>query len=78
MMATSNCLALTYNEITTIDNVSWINVHAYMMVDWDWVPILISLEHVTKCRGNNNLIKVMSSHYRKIVGSHKKTWPSNY
>jgi hypothetical protein len=78
MITTSHCLALTCNEITTIDNVSWINVHAYVMVDWDRVPILISLEHVTKCKRSNNLTKTMLRHYKKMVGSHKKTWPSNY
>jgi len=29
----SNYFALTCNEVTTIDNVSWISMHAYMVVD---------------------------------------------
>jgi hypothetical protein len=33
VIVASNYFALTCNKITTIDNVSWISMHAYMMVD---------------------------------------------
>ncbi len=33
VIVASNYFALTSDEITTIDNVSWISVHAYMIVD---------------------------------------------
>jgi hypothetical protein len=63
MIIISNHLALTC-KVTTIDNVNLISVHAYMMVDWDQVSILIFLEHVTKGEKSNNLTKII---VRKIV-----------
>jgi hypothetical protein len=33
VIVTSNYFSLTCDEVTTIDNVSWINVHAYMTID---------------------------------------------
>jgi len=33
VIVASNYFALTCNQVTTIDNVSWISMHAYMMVD---------------------------------------------
>jgi hypothetical protein len=63
MIMTSSHLALIC-KVTTIDNVNYMSVHAYMMVDCDWVSILISLEHVTKGGESNNLIKII---VRKIV-----------
>jgi hypothetical protein len=35
VIAISIYLVLILDEITTIDNSSWINVGAYLMVDWD-------------------------------------------
>jgi len=37
----------SYDEVTTIDNGSWICVHAYIFVDcWITLPILVSIERV--------------------------------
>ncbi len=33
VIVASNYFAITCDELTTINNVSWLSVHAYMMVD---------------------------------------------
>jgi hypothetical protein len=42
---------------------NWYTIlNKYVMLltnDWDWIPILMSLEHSTKGCGNNNLIKII-------------------
>ncbi len=36
-------ILVTCNELTTINNHSWLYVHAYVTNDWKWFPILLSL-----------------------------------
>jgi len=42
----STFFTLSVNEVTTIDNQQWINVHVYMMQNWICISILITLEWV--------------------------------
>jgi hypothetical protein len=58
-------LALSCDEVTMIDNQSWISIHYYVVQDWCRLPILISLEQVIEGGGSNNLTKV-------IIGALKK------
>ncbi len=39
----------------TIDIQSWVLIHAYIIEDWVWSSILISLEHITKGINANTL-----------------------
>jgi hypothetical protein len=41
-------MSLSYNEVPTVDNHSWINIHAYVLIDWEKVSLLLSLERLTK------------------------------
>jgi hypothetical protein len=34
--------------VTTVDNQSWISIHAYVLVDWERIPLLLSLERLTE------------------------------
>jgi hypothetical protein len=40
-------LALSCDEVTMIDNQSWISIHSYVVQNWYHIPILIYLEQVT-------------------------------
>ncbi len=47
------------NEVTTIDNVSWICIHAYVVQSLVKVPILLQIEHIVNGSSSNNLTKVI-------------------
>jgi hypothetical protein len=55
----ANYVALTCDEVTTIDNGSWISIHAYVVQNWSRVPYLISLEKVVEGSGSDNLTQVI-------------------
>jgi hypothetical protein len=44
----ANYVALTCDEVNTIDDGSWISIHAYVVQNWSCVPFLISLEKVVE------------------------------
>ncbi len=52
MIFIANYLAFTYEEVNIIDTQLWINVHAYVMNNWEYLPILIVLERVIKSGGD--------------------------
>lgn len=60
--------AIFCDEITTIDNQSWISIHCYVVQNWCCLLVLISLEQVTKRRGSNNLTKMIMDALKKHIG----------
>ncbi len=68
VIASSKYLALSFNEVTTIDNQSWISIHSYVVQDWCHIHVLISLEQVIERGGANNLIKVIMGALKKHCG----------
>jgi hypothetical protein len=48
VLSAAKYLAITCDEVTTVDNQSWISIHAYCMQDFYHQPILISLECLTE------------------------------
>ena len=55
----ANYVALTCDEVSTIDNGSWISIHAYVVQNWSRVPYLISLEKVVEGSCSDNLTHVI-------------------
>ena len=55
----ANYVALTCDEVNTIDNGSWISIHAYVVQNWSRVPYLISLEKVVEGSSSDNLTQVI-------------------
>jgi hypothetical protein len=43
------------DEVTIVDNKSWISIHAYIMSNWVCVLIMISLQEVVSKVGVDNL-----------------------
>jgi hypothetical protein len=37
---------LSANELTTIENQQWINVHIYVMKKWVQIPILLTFQDI--------------------------------
>jgi hypothetical protein len=48
VVSCSMYLVLSCDEVTVIDNQSWVLIHCYIVQDWCWLHILIFLEHVTE------------------------------
>jgi hypothetical protein len=52
-------LAISYNEVTTIDNLSWCDVHAYVVDNFKRIPLLLNLEKVIGGGNADNLIQLI-------------------
>jgi hypothetical protein len=50
---------VTCDEVTTIDNGTWVSVHVHVVVEWERFHILVALEHVDEGATSNNLTKVI-------------------
>jgi hypothetical protein len=52
-------LSLSCDEVSTVDNQSWISIHAYVLVNWKRVPLLLSLERLTEGSTAASITKVI-------------------
>jgi hypothetical protein len=52
-------ISVTCDEVTSIDNGSWISIHAYVVQKWSQVLILLTLVHVLEGGTFDNLTKVI-------------------
>jgi hypothetical protein len=52
-------LPISRDEITTIDNGSWMCIHAYVLEFWVKVPILFQIERIVNNSSSFNLIKII-------------------
>ncbi len=52
-------MALTCDEVITLDNQSWIFVHGYCVQDWCCIPILLTIDYVVEGSNAQNLTKVI-------------------
>jgi hypothetical protein len=67
-VAGSKYLALSCDEVTTIDNQSWISIHYYVVQDWCHLPILIFSQQVIEGGGLDNLIEIIMGVLKKERG----------
>jgi len=58
--------------VTTIDNGYWIYVHAYVVVGWTKVPILICVDRIVDGSSSNNLTEVIMISMMKGGGLSKE------
>jgi hypothetical protein len=42
----SKFISLTYDEVIAMDNVSWANVHGYIVWDWCYIPLLLNVQQM--------------------------------
>jgi hypothetical protein len=61
MVGATRYVAITCDEVTTVDCQSWISVHAYIVRDWERYPILLRLEQVVDGAGAENITKIVLS-----------------
>ncbi len=58
-MGTSQYLSLICDEISTIDNQSWLSIHVYVVQNWLKILIILSLEGVVVGSNAYNLTQVI-------------------
>jgi len=54
-----NYISINYDKVTSIDNQSWISIHAYVVEDFKRTPILVNLKWDTEGCTTNNLTKMI-------------------
>jgi hypothetical protein len=52
-------LSLTCDEVSTINNQSWLLIHVYVVQNWLRIPIFFSLEHVVVGSSVDNFTLVL-------------------
>jgi hypothetical protein len=68
-------VALTCDEVITLDNHSWIYVHGYYVQDWCCIPILLVVDHVVEGSNAQDLTKVITDILVSINGLTKAEVP---
>ena len=59
VVSTTPYLSITYDEVTTLDNRSWISIHIYTIQYWEIVPMLLYLQRVIEGGGADNITKMI-------------------
>jgi hypothetical protein len=60
--------SVTYDEVTTMDNSTWISIHCYVVIGFDRFHMLAVLEHVEEGATLNNLTKVIMANIEAVSG----------
>jgi hypothetical protein len=58
-MGAIHYVALDCDEVSTMDNKSWLSIYYYVMQKWVRIPILIFLDRMVERLGNDNLTKTI-------------------
>lgn len=59
LIGAARYLAVTVDEVTAVDNSSYLSVHAYIVQDWVRVPLLVSLQRVECTPNAENLTSLI-------------------
>jgi hypothetical protein len=68
LVSTTLYFSITCDEVTTLDNQSWINIHIYTIQDWERVPMLLCLQRVIEGDGADNITKMIFGALTKECG----------
>jgi hypothetical protein len=54
-------ISLTCDEVISMDNVSWVSVHGYIVQDWCYIPLSLSVKPVFfRSRANSLTLLIMN------------------
>jgi hypothetical protein len=70
MVKSARFISISCNEVTSIDNGSWISIHAYVVQNWSRIPILITLEHIQDQATSVNLLQIILKAVKDKGGVH--------
>jgi hypothetical protein len=60
--------SVSCDEITTMDNGTWVSIHVYVIKGYERFPMLAALEHVQEGATSNNLTKVVMTNLQALSG----------
>jgi hypothetical protein len=55
-----------------MDNQNWISIHGYMLKDWSWIPVLLTMKQIVDSFNSNNLIRVFMNAFKLCGGISKE------
>jgi hypothetical protein len=58
-MGTTHYVALNYDEVSILNNQTWLSIHCYVVKNYIRIPIIISLDQMLKGLRSNNLAKMI-------------------
>ncbi len=58
-MQDARLIAVSCDNVTTINCQSWVKMHVFVVEEWKWILILLSLEQVVNDAFANNLTKLI-------------------
>jgi hypothetical protein len=61
-----NFIFVSCDEVTNINNQSWILMHVYVVEDFNRIPILVNFQCVTKGASTNNLTTMIKNFVAKF------------
>jgi hypothetical protein len=68
MLQGARYFSVSYNDVTTMDNGTWVSIHVYVVKDYERLPMLAALEHVQEGATSNNLTKVVMTNLQALSG----------
>ena len=60
--------SVSCDEVTTMDNSTWISIHVYVVKNYERFSMLAALEHVQEEATSNNLTKVVMTNLQVLSG----------
>jgi hypothetical protein len=72
VMNNASYVALTANEITNMDNQNWISIHGYVLKDWSWILVLLTMKQIMDGFNLDNLTRVLMTSLKLCEGISKE------
>lgn len=66
-------IAISANEVTSINNTQWCSIHLYVVQNWTKIPILFCLDQVNVYATSNNIFVIMFKCFFEFSGLTLKT-----
>jgi hypothetical protein len=65
-------VALTTNEVMNMDNQNSISIHGYVLKDWSWIFVLLTMKEIVDGSNLNNLTRVFMNSLKVCGGISKE------
>ena len=63
VLSDANFLSISADEVTSVDNTSWLSLHVYACQSWKRVPILLSLQRMVDGGGADVVREMITSSF---------------
>ncbi len=70
-------VALTANEVMNMDNQNWISIHGYVLKDWSWIIVLLTMKQIVDGSNLDNLKRVFINSLKLYKGIPKEHITNN-